>query len=299
MPSLAAARLRELLADENKIIVCPGVYDGLTARIALHEGFDAIYMTGAGTTASRLGQPDLGVITLNEMRGTAEMIANLDPSVPLIADADTGFGGSLMVHRTVTEYIRAGVAALHLEDQPITKRCGHLSNKQLVSEEEYLSRIRAAVNARCRSNGDIVLIARTDALQSLGYEEAISRLKGAIELGADVAFLEGVASKEQARQVCEALKPTPVLFNAVPGGVSPDLSVQEAQDLGFRIIIFPGLALEAVSTAVRSAVKQLKETGTQPVRAGSSPRDLFNVVGLQEAVALDHAAGGKLYEKGV
>ncbi|KKK20432.1 oxaloacetate hydrolase class protein [Aspergillus ochraceoroseus] len=233
------------------------------------------------------------------MRGTAEMIANLDPSVPLIADADTGFGGSLMVHRTVTEYIRAGVAALHLEDQPITKRCGHLSNKQLVSEEEYLSRIRAAVNARCRSNGDIVLIARTDALQSLGYEEAISRLKGAIELGADVAFLEGVASKEQARQVCEALKPTPVLFNAVPGGVSPDLSVQEAQDLGFRIIIFPGLALEAVSTAVRSAVKQLKETGTQPVRAGSSPRDLFNVVGLQEAVALDHAAGGKLYEKGV
>ncbi|KAJ9235231.1 hypothetical protein DTO166G5_4780 [Paecilomyces variotii] len=298
MPSQAAAKLRQLLADESRIIVCPGVYDGLTARIALREGFDALYMTGAGTTASRLGQPDLGVITLNEMQGNAEMIANLDPSVPLIADADTGFGGSLMVARTVTEYIRAGVAALHLEDQPTTKRCGHLRNKQVVSEEEYLGRIRAAVNARSRAHGDIVLIARTDALQSLGYEEAISRLKGAIRLGADVAFLEGVTSKE-AKMVCEDLKPTPVLFNAVPGGVSPDLSVQDAEDLGFRMIIFPALALGAVYGAVHDAVRNLKKTGTQVVRAGSSPRDLFNVVGLQEAIALDMASGGQLYKNGV
>ncbi|KAJ9209258.1 hypothetical protein DTO166G4_9131 [Paecilomyces variotii] len=298
MPSQAAAKLRQLLADESRIIVCPGVYDGLTARIALREGFDALYMTGAGTTASRLGQPDLGVITLNEMQGNAEMIANLDPSVPLIADADTGFGGSLMVARTVTEYIRAGVAALHLEDQPTTKRCGHLRNKQVVSEEEYLGRIRAAVNARSRAHGDIVLIARTDALQSLGYEEAISRLKGAIRLGADVAFLEGVTSKE-AKMVCEDLKPTPVLFNAVPGGVSPDLSVQDAEDLGFRMIIFPALALGAVYGAVHDAVRNLKKTGTQVVRAGSTPRDLFNVVGLQEAIALDMASGGQLYKNGV
>ncbi|KAJ9194060.1 hypothetical protein DTO021D3_4864 [Paecilomyces variotii] len=258
----------------------------------------AFFQTGAGTTASRLGQPDLGVITLNEMQGNAEMIANLDPSVPLIADADTGFGGSLMVARTVTEYIRAGVAALHLEDQPTTKRCGHLRNKQVVSEEEYLGRIRAAVNARSRAHGDIVLIARTDALQSLGYEEAISRLKGAIRLGADVAFLEGVTSKE-AKMVCEDLKPTPVLFNAVPGGVSPDLSVQDAEDLGFRMIIFPALALGAVYGAVHDAVRNLKKTGTQVVRAGSTPRDLFNVVGLQEAIALDMASGGQLYKNGV
>ncbi|KAJ9292672.1 hypothetical protein DTO271G3_8565 [Paecilomyces variotii] len=298
MPSRAAAKLRQLLADKSRIIVCPGAYDGLTARIALQEGSDALYMTGAGTTASRLGQPDLGVITLNEMQGNAEMIANLDPSVPLIADADTGFGGSLMVARTVTEYIRAGVAALHLEDQPTTKRCGHLRNKQVVSEEEHLDRIRAAVNARSRAHGDIVLIARTDALQSLGYEEAISRLKGAIRLGADVAFLEGVTSKE-AKMVCEDLKPTPVLFNAVPGGVSPDLSVQDAEDLGFRIIIVPALALGAVYGAVHDAVRNLKKTGTQVVRAGSTPKDLFNVVGLQEAIALDMASGGQLYKNGV
>lgn len=202
-----------------------------------------------------------------------------------------------MIHRTVTEYIRSGVAALHLEDQPTTKRCGHLRNKVIVDEDEFLSRISAAVNARAQSGGDIVLIARTDALESLGYANAVQRLKRAIALGADVAFLEGVTSKEQAKQVCEDLSPTPVLFNAVPGGVSPRLSVQEARDLGFRIIIFPGLALSAVHEALTAEVKYLKETGTTPVRTGS-PRELFNILGLEEAMQIDAAAGGKLYEKG-
>lgn len=203
-----------------------------------------------------------------------------------------------MVNRTVTEYIRGGVAALHLEDQVTNKRCGHLRNKQLVEEEVFLARIRAAVNARQKSGGDIVLIARTDALETLGYEEAISRLKHAIELGADVAFLEGVTSKEQARQACQELSPTPVLFNAVPGGVSPDLSVKEAQELGFRLIIFPGLALSSVHTTVSAAVKKLKADGAPPPSEGS-PRDLFNVVGLKEALMLDIAAGGKTFQKGV
>ncbi|KAH8691620.1 putative carboxyphosphonoenolpyruvate mutase [Talaromyces proteolyticus] len=295
----AVARLRQLLADESKIIVCPGVFDGLTARIALNEGFDALYMTGAGTAASVLGQPDLGILTLNEMRGNAEMIANLNTAVPLIADADTGFGGSLMVHRTVTEYIRSGVAALHLEDQVTTKRCGHLRNKQLVDEDEFLSRIQAAVNARKQSGGDIVLIARTDALQSLGYDAAMSRLKRAIGIGADVAFLEGVRSKEEAQNACKELSPTPVLFNSVPGGVSPDLSVPEAQELGFRVIIFPGLALGSVHGAVSAAVKMLKRDGVPPASEGVSPRDLFNVVGLKQALMLDAAAGGKSFENGV
>ncbi|GAM37191.1 hypothetical protein TCE0_022r06898 [Talaromyces pinophilus] len=293
----AAGKLRQLLRDPDRIIVCPGVYDGFTARIALQAGFDTLYMTGAGTAASVLGMPDLGVLTLNEMRGNAEMIANLDRSVPLIADADTGFGGSLMIHRTVTEYIRSGVAALHLEDQPTTKRCGHLRNKQIINEDEFLSRISAAVNARAQSGGDIVLIARTDALEPLGYDNALQRLKRAIALGADVAFLEGVTSKEQAKQVCEDLSPTPVLFNAVLGGVSPYLSVQEARDLGFRIMIFPGLALSAVYEALNAEVKHLKGTGTTPVRAGG-PRELFNVLGLEQAMQIDAAAGGKLYEKG-
>jgi 2-methylisocitrate lyase-like PEP mutase family enzyme len=204
-----------------------------------------------------------------------------------------------MVHRTVTEYIRAGVAALHLEDQLTTKRCGHLRNKQLVSEDEYISRVRAAVNARKLSGRDIVLIARTDALATLGYDQAISRLRGAIELGMDVAFLEGVTSQDQARQVCEDLKPTPVLFNAVAGGVSPDLSVAEAQELGFRLIIFPGFALGPAYGAVSAAAQHLKETGS-PLESGQGgPRELFNVVALGEALAVDIASGGGNFGQGV
>jgi PEP phosphonomutase and related enzymes len=150
-----------------------------------------------------------------------------------------------MVGRTVSQYMRAGVAALHLEDQVVTKRCGHLRNKELVLEDEYLSRIKAAVNARSQTPGDIVIIARTDALQSLGYDASIARLKRAIALGADVAFLEGVTSKEEAKEACEDLAPTPVLFNAVSGGVSPNLSVQEAKELGFRVIIFPRIGAQS------------------------------------------------------
>ncbi|KAJ5371524.1 carboxyphosphonoenolpyruvate mutase [Penicillium cataractarum] len=297
--SNAASRLRQSLADEVNIAVCPGVYDGLTARIALSFGFDALYMTGAGTTASRLGQPDLGVITLTEMRETAQMIASLDHSIPLTADADTGFGGSLMVHRTVTEYIRSGVAALHLEDQPTSKRCGHLLHKQLVSVDEFLSRIKAAVNARQSSGNDIVLIARTDALATLGYDQAISRLKSAVALGADVAFLEGITSKEQAKQACEDLSPTPVLFNAVTGGVSPDLSVEEARDLGFRMIIFPGFAIGPVYSGLNEAAKNLKEGGRLITSGIGGPKDFFNIVGLKAAMAIDAASRENLFQDGV
>ncbi|PON24367.1 hypothetical protein TGAM01_v206699 [Trichoderma gamsii] len=141
----AVAALRAQLADPDKIVVCPGVYDGFTARMALKAGFDCLYMTGAGTTMSRLGMPDLGIATLNDMRETASMIASLNQRVPLIADADTGYGGPVMVGRTIAQYMQAGVAALHLEDQVQSKRCGHLLNKQIVPEDEFLSRIRAAV----------------------------------------------------------------------------------------------------------------------------------------------------------
>ncbi|SPO07048.1 related to carboxyphosphonoenolpyruvate phosphonomutase [Cephalotrichum gorgonifer] len=250
---------------------------------------------------SRLGMPDLGVATLNDMRDTAGMIASLDHSVPLIADADTGYGGPLMVGRTVTEYIRAGVSALHLEDQVTTKRCGHLLNKQLVEEDEFLARIKAAVMARRNGPGDIVIIARTDALQSLGYEMARDRLKKAIALGADVAFLEGVRSAEEGRRICEELKPTPVLFNCVPGGISPELSPKEAADLGFRIAIYPGFALAPVYGAVSRAARSLKGEGNEAVRAefDMSPKSMFEVCGLREAMEFDIEAGGKLYTGGV
>lgn len=293
----AVARLRELLADTSKIIVAPGVYDGFTARIALAENFSCLYMTGAGTTMSRLGMADLGVATFNDMRDNAGMIAGLDRTVPLIADADTGYGGPLMVGRTVTAYIQQGVAALHLEDQVQTKRCGHLLGKEIVDEDVFISRIRAAVLAREQALGDIVIIARTDALQTYGYENAVDRLKKAIAAGADVAFLEGLTSKEQCQQVCKDLAPTPVLLNMVAGGVTPDLSPEEARNLGFRIVIFPVLALGLVHEAVSKSLKQLKSQGiVQP--GGPGVRNVFEACGLKEAMAFDMAAGGKSFSNG-
>ena len=300
----SAQRLRELLADKSKIVTCPGVYDGLTARIALNTGHECLYMTGAGTTISRLGLPDLGIATLNDMHANAAMIASLDRSVPLIADADTGYGGPIMVARTVAMYMQAGVAGLHIEDQVQTKRCGHLAGKELVDQETFVSRIRAAYLSREREMGDIVIIARTDALQGLGYEEAVTRLKMAVQAGADVAFLEGIASIEQARQACKELAPTPVLLNMVEGGLTPNITAQQAHDLGFRVIIFPGLALSQVLLTVTGAMNELKHTGTVkkdgPLVAKSlSPRALFEVCGLNECIAFDEEAGGVAFAKGV
>lgn len=209
-----------------------------------------------------------------------------------------------MVGRTTEQYIQAGVAALHLEDQVVNKRCGHLKNKEIVEEEVYLTRIRAAVNARAQSSGDIVIIARTDALQSYGYEAAFSRLKKAIEIGADVAFLEGITSKEQAKRICEELAPTPVLLNMVAGGLTPHFTVEEAKMSGFQIIIYPGFALKPAAMGIAAAAKELKETGDLVKSntlegAFSGPRDLFMACGLKEAMEFDIAAGGSMYGKGV
>ena len=209
-----------------------------------------------------------------------------------------------MVGRTTEQYIQAGVAALHLEDQVVNKRCGHLKNKEIVEEEVYLSRIRAAVNSRAQTSGDIVIIARTDALQSHGYDAAFSRLKKAIEIGADVAFLEGVSSKEEAKRICEELAPTPVLLNMVDGGLTPHFTVEEAKATGFKIIIYPGLALRPAAMGIAAAAKALKETGdiaksNSSDGAFSGPKELFMACGLKEAMDLDAAAGGSMYGKGV
>ena len=205
-----------------------------------------------------------------------------------------------MVGRTTAAYMQAGVAAFHLEDQVQTKRCGHLRNKELVDEEIFLSRIRAAINMRAQTSGDILIIARTDALQSLGFEAALDRLKKAVAIGADIAFLEGIANEEQAKKASQQLSPTPVLLNNVAGGLTPKWSVQQAEELGFRIVIYPGFALGPVYKAVADAAKELKETGDLIVSAGSGgPKDIFEVCGLKEAIEFDTAAGGNLYAKGV
>lgn len=205
--------------------------------------------------------------------------------------------GPLQVGRTVTQYIQAGVAALHLEDQVVNKRCGHLSNKQLVSEEIFLARIRAAVNARQQSGGDIVIIARTDALASLGLEAAITRLRKAISIGADVAFLEGIRSREEGEAVVHELRPMPVLFNMAHGGVTASISVKEAQSWGFRMIIFPTLALNEVYKSVTKAFQGLRMEGDvlyDQKKGDPSLKEMFEVCGLQEALDFDNMAGGEM-----
>ena len=250
--------------------------------------------TGAGTTASRLGQPDLGIAQLADMRANAEMIAGLDGTTPLIADMDTGFGGPIMIERAVTEYSRAGVAAFHIEDQLLQKRCGHLSGKEVVDIDEYVSRVRAAKVAKEKIGSDIVIIGRTDALQKHGYEEAVKRLRAAKEAGAEVGQLEGVTSKEMARQAVQDLKPFPLLLNMVEHGATPIITTKEAEEMGFRIMIFSFACLGPAFLAIRQTLEKLKTHGVTDLPPHAKPKTIFDVCGLQEKMEIDEAAGGTM-----
>ena len=243
------------------------------------------------------------------MRNQAEMIASItsDPAnspypnspVPLISDADTGYGGPIMVARTVQQYAQSGVAGLHIEDQVQTKRCGHLAGKELVDVETFEARIRAAVQARKRIGSDIVIIARTDAIQSYGYNEAISRLKAAYAAGADAAFLEGITSREQARQAVQDLSPMPCLLNMVEHGATPSISADEAKEMGFKLIIFPFAGLIPAYTAIRAAMEKLKQEGYLGSPKEMTPQMLFRVCGVDEEMKIDAEAGGRSFGGGI
>ncbi|KDR75644.1 hypothetical protein GALMADRAFT_68468 [Galerina marginata CBS 339.88] len=293
-----ATRLRQMLARPG-IVVAPGICDGISARCALEAGFECMYQSGAATTASRLGQPDLAIATMNDFVGAAQMVCSLNPSVPVIADADTGFGGPANVARTVRQYISAGVVGMHIEDQVQTKRCGHLMGKQVVSRAEFLTRIRAAVIARDSIPGgsDFVIIGRTDSAQVLGMEEAVTRLKLAADAGADVCFIEGVKTEELLRSTVAALAPKPVLVNVISGGLTPSFTSQEAEKMGAKIIIFSLVSCVAMVHAVRAAMHSLKKTGTDFSSAkGMDPKSFFEVMGLNEVIELDAKAGGSAFQ---
>ncbi|XP_006461286.1 hypothetical protein AGABI2DRAFT_192814 [Agaricus bisporus var. bisporus H97] len=295
----AATRLRQMLARPG-IVVAPGICDGISARCALEAGFDCLYQSGAATTASRLGQPDLAIATLNDFVEAGNMVASLDPRVPVIADADTGFGGPANVARTVKQYVSAGIAGLHIEDQVQTKRCGHLMGKQVVSREEFLTRIRAAVLARDSIPGgsDFVIIGRTDSAQVLGMEEAVTRLKLAAAAGADVCFIEGVKTKALLESTVAALAPKPVLVNVISGGLTPSFTSWEAEQMGAKIIIFSLVSCVAMVHGVRAAMKNLMETGTDFSTAqGMDPKAFFEVMGLHEVIDLDAKAGGTSFRE--
>jgi 2-methylisocitrate lyase-like PEP mutase family enzyme len=263
----AGARLRELLAGDE-LGAAPGAYDCLTARMVEQAGFPAVYMTGAGTAAS-LGYPDYGLLTMSEMAGNAARIAAA-VGVPVIADADTGFGNELNVVRTVREYGAVGVAALHIEDQEFPKRCGHLDDKAVIAADAFVSRVRAA--AENRPDDDLVLIARTDARAVHGLDEAVERANRALEAGADVAFVEAPQTLDEVAEVPRRVE-GPCLLNVVAAGKTPDVGLDRAAELGYRLAIVPVLLLAAVLAAGDAALAGLAETGVHPAGVPVIPVD--------------------------
>jgi 2-methylisocitrate lyase-like PEP mutase family enzyme len=270
----AASRLRELLAGDQ-LIVAPGVFDGISAALVAKLGFAAAYMTGAGVCASSQGLPDIGLLTLTEMAERASTLAGL-LEIPLIADADTGYGSPINVVRTVREYERAGVAAIQLEDQVFPKRCGHLAGKEVVDADQFALSLQAAVEAR--RDPDTVIIARTDARAPLGIEEAIRRAKLWTEAGADVIFVEAPQSIEEIEQIAAEVD-APLLLNIVPGGRTPEIAHGRLAELGYRIAIHPGVALAAVVPAAIEALSALREQ-TPLLDAGAGPESFFDLFGL-------------------
>jgi 2-methylisocitrate lyase-like PEP mutase family enzyme len=250
-----AAQLRRLLQQPD-IVQAPGAFDGMTATLIEQAGFPAVYMTGAGTSASK-GFPDFGLLTMSEMVENAAVIART-VKVPVISDADTGYGNELNVTRTVREFESRGVAAIHIEDQVAPKRCGHLDGKEVVSREEFEIKIRAAVAAR--RDPDFLIIARTDSRAVIGFEEAIARANQAIAAGADMAFVEAVADLEEMAEAPKRVN-GPCLLNVVPGGKTPLVSMADAQAMGYRLAIFPGLSLRSTIIAVDAALARLKANG--------------------------------------
>jgi methylisocitrate lyase len=254
----AAKKLRELLA-ENKIIVAPGAYDAWSAKLIAKSGFQAVYMTGYGVSASVLGKPDIGLITLTEMVTAAKNIVDAAGDIPVIADADNGYGGNLNVMRTVQEYERAGVAAIQLEDQVTPKRCGHMEGKEIVSKEEMVSKIKAAVAAR--KDPDVCIIARTDARAVNGFEDALGRAMAYEEAGADIIFLEAPQSVDEMKKVAESIK-SPLLANMVEKGKTPLLKNSELEGIGYKIAIYPVSPLYAATKAIIDLCRSIKDDDT-------------------------------------
>ena len=278
----AAQQLREKL-NRTPMVVAPFVYDALQAKIAERVGFEAVYMTGFGTAAAR-GFPDLGLLTMSEMVENVRTIAR-SVQIPLICDADTGYGNPVNVWRTVNEYERAGAAALHIEDQVWPKRCGFLAGKQVIPQDEMVPKVRAACDAR--HNPDTVIIARTDALAVNGWDDVVRRATAYREAGADLIFVDGIRTLDDLRNYAERLKNLPLLYN---GQLLP---VAELARHGFRLTIYSGTLLHYYQSA-RNALSELKETGAvKPVAHDNAFRELIDLLGVDEMDALGKKYTGR------
>jgi 2-methylisocitrate lyase-like PEP mutase family enzyme len=286
----AAQQLRKQLAGQEAIIA-PGVYDALTALMVEQAGFHCAYVSGASISFTRIGRPDLGLTTLTEV---ADTVANMRErtEIPLVVDADTGFGNALNVRRSVRLLERMGATGIQLEDQTSPKRCGHLSGKSMVSVAEMVGKLKAALDAR--ANDDTLIVARTDAIAIDGIEVALERAHAYIDAGADVLFVEAMADiKQMARIGTELGSRVPLLANMVEGGKTPLTPVGELAELGFRLVIYPGAMVRVISFAAAAYLQELKDKGTT---AGMLDRmnqfdQIMDLVGLQESIA-----EGKAYD---
>lgn len=276
--------LRDLIAA-NGMLVAPGVYDAFSACLVEAHRFKAAYLTGAGAAASMIGHPDLGLTTMTEMSTHARHITGAI-DLPVIADADTGYGNPLNVRRTVIEYERAGLAGMHIEDQTFPKRCGHLDGKTVIPAPEFEAKIQAAVEAR--NSDDFLIIARTDSRGPLSIDEAIDRANRYSSAGADGIFVEAPESEAEIARIADEVESQILLFNMVASGKTPDVELAALQELGYALVIVPGMAMRAAAAAMNRALDELAERG-QYSGPGSdiSPRALFQMVGMDRWAEFD------------
>lgn len=280
------ARLRALLGA-GEPLVAPGAYDALSARLVEHAGFSAVYMTGFGSTASLIGRPDVGLLSGAEMIDNAGRIVSA-VDVPVIADADTGYGNAINVIRTVRDYERAGVAAIHLEDQVTPKKCGHLSGKVVIPAAEMAGKIRAAVAAR--RDPDFLLVARTDAAAEHGLAEALERARAYAEAGADALFVEAPTDERSIERIAEELRGVaPLVFNWAEGGRTPPIPLRRIAELGFALVLFPIGTLLAATAGIRSLLAVLRADGTPVAALPGLPsfEEFTDLIGLPEVRRLE------------
>lgn len=284
--------LKSRLSDPS-ILIAPGVYDGLTATLAAQAGFEALYLSGAAVAYTRLGRPDIGLTSLSEMADTMALIRDR-VDLPVIIDADTGFGNALNAQRTMRIYERAGANALQVEDQTYPKRCGHLADKSLISQAEMVGKIAAMADAR--ASEETLIIARTDAIAVEGFSSAMDRAEAYLSAGADVLFIEAPRSGDELARVASAFKGrVPLLANMVEGGATPIQSAAHLQELGFDIVIFPGGIVRALAHAAKDYYGSLKAYGSNAPFADR----MFDFNGLNAVIGTpEMLATGRRFDGG-
>jgi 2-methylisocitrate lyase-like PEP mutase family enzyme len=283
--------LRKLLGGEE-MVLAPGCYDALGARLVEEAGFPAVYMTGFGSAAARLGRPDVGLMSLSEMVDNARRIAQA-VDIPVIADADTGYGNPINVIRTVREYEAAGVSAIHIEDQVMPKKCGHIEGKQVIASDDMVAKVAAAVAAR--NSPDFLIIARTDARAVEGLPAALERARRYRDAGADVLFVEAPQSEQEIEAVGRELGDGALLFNYAEGGKTPPVPHDFLRAVGFKLVIFPISTLLAATAAMRAVLAQIKGDGT-PINVLPSLlgfTDFLDFIGLPEIYEIDRRFASK------